>query len=317
MRTVLFYRDFEGFTGGHLKVWDYFNHVRTAPGHTARIHFSVRSRWDETNPWLARRDAVLPGWDPDAADGLFLAGMDWEKLPSAPRERLPQPVLNLIQHVRHADPADPRFRFLRHRAVRICVSEPVRDALASTGRVNGPLVVIPNGVDLAAFPVPVPPEDRAIGLLICGLKQAALASELAAALGPTLPGGAGQVETLDTALPRPQFLKRLASARRAVFLPHRTEGFYLPALEAMQLQTLVLCPDCVGNRTFCRDGETALVPATFDLPGLRDAVARALALEPAEEARIKARATDVAAAHSLTAERMAFHRLLAGLDDLW
>jgi hypothetical protein len=27
-QSILFYRDYGGFTGGHLKVWDYFNHVR-------------------------------------------------------------------------------------------------------------------------------------------------------------------------------------------------------------------------------------------------------------------------------------------------
>ena len=50
---VLFYRDFKRFTGGDLKVWDYFNHVRSSPRHSAHVRFSAESVWDATNPWNA------------------------------------------------------------------------------------------------------------------------------------------------------------------------------------------------------------------------------------------------------------------------
>ena len=52
MRTVLFYRHFARFKGGHLKVWDYFRHVEAAPEHRAAVYFTPDSAWDATNPWL-------------------------------------------------------------------------------------------------------------------------------------------------------------------------------------------------------------------------------------------------------------------------
>jgi glycosyltransferase involved in cell wall biosynthesis len=60
---------------------------------------------------------------------------------------------------------------------------------------------------------------------------------------------------------RSAHLERLAAASVAVLLPHPSEGFYLPALEAMAIGVALVTPDCVGNRGFCRDGETCLMPA--------------------------------------------------------
>src|SRR5438477_11084710 len=78
-QLVLFHRDFRKFTGGHLKVWNYFNHVLSSPRHDAGIAFTAESRWDETNPWLQSRSRVVD-WDPERADILFLAGNDWRAL---------------------------------------------------------------------------------------------------------------------------------------------------------------------------------------------------------------------------------------------
>ena len=62
MRSVLFHRDFRGFSGGHLKVWHYFNHVRHSPDHIPEIYFSEQTIWDESNPWLSFKDQALPSW---------------------------------------------------------------------------------------------------------------------------------------------------------------------------------------------------------------------------------------------------------------
>jgi hypothetical protein len=39
--NVAFHRHFTGFTGGHLKVFDYFNHVCSSPGGT--LHTILQS----------------------------------------------------------------------------------------------------------------------------------------------------------------------------------------------------------------------------------------------------------------------------------
>ena len=162
MRTVLFHRDYQGFTGGHLKVWNYFRHAEHLDGWGARVYFSRESKWDEHNPWSVRREEVLTAWEPWEADVLFLGGYDWRMIPAAERARYGKPIINLIQHVHHADPAHPLFEFLPHRALRVCVSTEVRDAIVATGKVNGPVVTIPNGIDLAEFP-PVMPLVGATG----------------------------------------------------------------------------------------------------------------------------------------------------------
>ena len=68
----------------------------------------------------------------------------------------------------------------------------------------------------------------------------------------------------------------MARARVTVLVPNPKEGFYLPALEAMALGTIVVCPDCVGNRSFCVAGRQ-LLPARLrggrDRRGRREALA--------------------------------------------
>lgn len=310
---VLFRRDYRRFFGGHLKVWDYYNHVRAMPGVEPQIYFTPGSVWDETNPWRDERARVLSRWEPAATDVLFLAGTDWEALDPQDRERPPRPIINLIQHVRQADPGDRRFPFLSHPATRICVSPEVAGALRATGRVNGPIHTIPNGIDLEALPAPRPEAEREIDLLVVGVKRLLLPRKLALTLGwrlaRALDRPPGRIEFLLRKVPRHTFLGLLSNARVALFLPNRTEGFYLPALEAMALETLVVCPDVIGNRSFCHDGENCLRPS-YDERALVEATRRALTLDGAARANMIARGLASAAAHSLTAERAAFHRLL-------
>ncbi|MEY3194536.1 MAG: hypothetical protein RIQ78_633 [Bacteroidota bacterium] len=39
--NVAFHRHFTGFTGGHLKVFDYFNHVCSSPGGTLTQFYNL------------------------------------------------------------------------------------------------------------------------------------------------------------------------------------------------------------------------------------------------------------------------------------
>ena len=313
-KRILFHRDFQAFTGGHLKVWHYFEHVRNAHRYRARIAFSHRSRWDATNPWLGcPPELVLPEWSPDAADVLFLAGEDWQRLPEPSRRQPPRPVINLIQHVRHADPEQRLYRYLEHPAIRVCVSQQVSDALRATGRVNGPLTTIPNGLDWAELPAPVLASERALDLLVVGIKQ----PDLAARLAHRLAAQGWVLEAITRPRPRAAFLRRLGQARIALLLPHRTEGFYLPALEAFALETLVICPDVIGNRDFCRAGVNCVQPAAYTEQALVEAAVDALALNPTQRRALLEAAAATAASMTLAQERAAFLRLLDGIDGQW
>jgi glycosyltransferase involved in cell wall biosynthesis len=312
VRTVLFHRDFKGFGGGHLKVWHYYNHVRRHPGHIARILFSRQSVWDESNPWCACRNEVDESRSSVQADLLFLAGRDWLTLGSDERERSPIPIINLVQAVQHARPDDARYPFLKHRAIRICVSQEVAAAISETGRVNGPVFVIPNGIDLEELPRPVEVSEKDCDVLIVALKQPDLGGRLMA----SLKGPGWQIELLTANLPRAEFLKQIARARVTVFLPKPAEGFYLPALEGMALGTIVVCPDCVGNRSFCRPGYNCLRPE-YAFESIAVAIKTALELSPAEARQIMDRAGQTAAVHDLMREREAFLRVLENVDNLW
>ncbi|MBI2311657.1 MAG: glycosyltransferase family 1 protein [Betaproteobacteria bacterium] len=309
-RSMLFYRDFRQFGGGHLKVWDYFQHVGCSRRYAPSIFFSEETLWDDSNPWRALRGAVLGEWRPERADSLFVAGVDWLMLPGRLRESSAAPIVNLVQGIGHASPDDPRFSFLRHKAIRICVSPEVKAALEETKRVNGPLYLIPDGIDLGI--VPPGGGKRDIDVLVAGLKRPGLAAELEARLRRP---GLGVV-TAAALLPRPEFLGLLARARITVFLPTEAEGFYLPALEGMALGTLVICPDCIGNRSFCLNGYNCYRPQST-LEALLQSVGEALSLSAEEIDSMLANAQRTARGHDILEERKRFLDILGNIDQLW
>jgi glycosyltransferase involved in cell wall biosynthesis len=315
MKKVYFHRDYHGFRGGHLKVWDYFKHVDAAEGYSAEIYFTPQSVWDDHNPWFVLRDRILPEWRPDQAEIVFLAGLDWLSIDKAQRHHFSRPVINLVQGLRHSDPSEARFAFLGHRAVRICVGPEVTAALRATGQVNGPIFTIPNGIDVGVLPEPMPHAARRYDLLIVGLKAPLLAAELASVLEVQYP--TMRLLSLTEPVPRNAFLETIRAARTALLLPDLKEGFYLPAVEAMILRTLVLCPDVGGNRAFCRDGETAIVPARYELSALLAAINRVGALGKTAREALITRAAKTAALYSLSRERAAFHDILTDIRQIW
>lgn len=285
--------------------------MRQTPGWQSQVYFTPESVWDQGNPWLPLKAEALSRFAPQAADVLFVAGMDWQPLlPVLAQKDFSRPIINLIQHVRHADPALPLYGFLQQPAIRICVSVEVQRAIEATGRVNGPVVTIPNGIDLSAL-MPVPWDQRDVDVLIVGGKQPQTARALAAALSD-----GRRIVRVAAGMLRSEFIVLLARARTVVCLPTPTEGFYLPALEAMALGCLVICPDAVGNRSFCRDGDTCLMPLTSV-----DALCRAvITLEQwtdAARAHLRQRGLMEAARHDLSDERRAFQALLNTIDALW
>ncbi len=311
-RVVLFHRDFQRFTGGHLKVWDYFNHVLSSSQHDPWITFTARSRWDRTNPWFSMRDRVTD-WNLKNADLLFLAGTDWRALSEPDQKKSDRPIFNLIQHPRHAEIGSELRGFLRHRAIRICVSEEVASAIRATGEVNGPVHVIPNGVDVSAFPQsPAPFNERSTDVLICGLKSPDLARDCYQRLAKN-----GRiVRWLIDWVPRHEYLAHLGRAKITLFLPRKEEGFYLPALEGMGAGTVVVCTDCLGNRSFCIDRQNCLRPENRS-EAIVAATEKALQLGEAERDKMISEGLKTFREHSLERERAAFLPLLERTEEIW
>jgi hypothetical protein len=311
MRTVLFHRNFQHFQGGHLKVFHYFEHVRSSPSQDALIRFSRDSVWDPSNPWLNARDAVIDE-DQDApdVDALFLAGMDWRWVEPEQRVAPRLPIFNLIQG-RHARRDNEVRKFLAHPAIRICIGPEIQDELESFG-VEGPIFTIPIGVDLELLPAPLPAGQRDIDCLVLGVKDRPLGQAIARRLGKA----GHRVLLVDQPIPRKLLLENMARARVAVHLPLRAEGAYLPALESMALGAVVVCPDCIGNRSFCRDGDTSLVPERTE-KAITAAALTALSASDGDLRPMLAAARDQSDAHALTHERTRFLELLERVDELW
>ena len=67
MKKVFFYRNFKRFTGGHLKVWDYFNHIKMAGNYLPFIYLEPGGDVSENNPWQSLIQYQLPEWIPSYA----------------------------------------------------------------------------------------------------------------------------------------------------------------------------------------------------------------------------------------------------------
>lgn len=295
---ILFHRDFLGYTGGHGKVWDYFNHA-LALGLDARVYLTPASLRDGSNPWMTVAERVEPIWEPERAELLFLAGLDWEALPEGIPPGLP--VINLIQHVRHADPALPWRQFLRRPAWRVCVSQAVADAIIATGEVQGDVRLIPAALNLPAI---APAMQVRTKVFIGALKNPALGR----ALHAWLVARGWPVELCDEWVPRKAFLQALTRARTAVLLPHPTEGFFLPGLEAMALDCAVIMPPCQGSGQYAENGRNCLMPEA-SLQGLIDALERLQ--DGAVHVALRAAGRSTAQRYTLAGERAALAALLA------
>ena len=322
-RTVWFYRDYVRLFGGHVKHSHYFDHVLRMPDFAPRITFSrapagASLARERERLWPAGGGVMAERWEPAGRDVLFLAGVDWRYLSESGLEGLANPRINLVQHVRHAHEGTELFRYLAKRAIRICVSQEVADAVSATGRTNGPVLAIPNGIDVTPF-APARGEDSPPGfearrhaVTIAGYKSPDLARALSERLDARRIGHRLVTEFLD----RDAVLALLTESRVAVCLPRAEEGFYLPALEAMASGCLVVTMDCIGNRGFCRHEDNCMV-AEASPESLSWMTERALAMSVAERRRMHREARDTAVAHSLEAERERFHAILADVDRLW
>jgi len=291
---MLFVRRWGGVNGGQIKVSDYAKHVAGSGLFEPWLFLAPEST--PLDPSLAFA-GLRRADDPDAADAYFLAGLDWRVLDAAGVRIGDRPVVNLIQGFGHADLGDPKHAYLERPALRICVSPAVAAEIDATGRANGPMVTIENGIDVA---IATRPLERARRVVIAGEKNASVALEVASALEAR----GVPVEVLTATIARDAFLDALAGASVAVVLPHEREGFFLPALEAMALGCAVVVPDCEGTRTFCIDGQSASVCA-YAAGAIADAALRVWD-DPALAARLTAGGRVQAERHSLARERAQF-----------
>ena len=320
-RTVWFHRQYERLTGGHVKHAHYYGHVARLSGHARRIVFSETIGHDGLSAdraalWPTTRIERAERWQPERGDVLFLAGTDWRYHDQTGFADMDMPRINLIQGVRHGHVGSERYGYLDRRAVRICVSHEVAQAIGATGRVNGPVFTIPNGTECRPADIDVGGsvgfDERPEDVTVVGYKQ----PELTTALSRCLDERRIPHLTLDRFIDRDAFLGLLRRTRIAVCIPRPEEGFYLPALEAMASGCLVVTLDGIGNRGYCQHGHNCFL-AEADPASLTAAVIEATRLSVSDRQRIHANAAETVRMHSLDRERRQFHDLLLDIGRIW
>lgn len=312
MRKILFYRDFIKFTGGHMKVKDYFDHIKHTPGFTPLISFSKRTKWNKSNPWLNNKKYKVKNWDPEIADIFFFGGCDWFKTNFPITDKKNKPIIYIIQDMRHGNESEKLFRYLRNRAIRICVSKELHDYISRSNIVNGPIFTIENGLNYQLFPVPLTHEEKHNDILIVSMKK----PKTGRILKGQLQKFSKRVILLNKLIPREKFLKYMNESKITVYLPNFEEGFYLPALEGMALHTLVICPDCIGNRTFCKDNITCLQPH-YSIDRIIASVKQASDFSEYDKMKMINNAFLYAQKFNIERERIAFQKILNNIYEIW
>ncbi|MGH1434232.1 MAG: hypothetical protein ACRBG0_07205 [Lewinella sp.] len=325
-RRVLFHRSWTkyngGTSGGQLKVRDAYEHLLSSEKYAPALYYGEETVWFDNpgNFWLRYRNEGIADWRIDEKDILFFAGKDWKVLDEHTAKHPPVPIVNIAQP-RHTRPEDPRYNYLQYPAIRIAKSSVGKQILEDFG-VNGPVFLIPDAIDFKLLPDPNPQPEY--DLLIVGLKNPPLAEQLYKRLQSRNRWRRNKWKIkvqLPPKLPtRQDFLKLVNSAKAVVFLPldaeRGAEGFYLPALEAMVMEKLVVCPYAVGNIDFCLPDKTCLQPA-YEPDALFQAALTALKLnEEARQGFIQA-GKEISKRHDLPQEREAILGLLDRVDEIW
>jgi glycosyltransferase involved in cell wall biosynthesis len=192
------------------------------------------------------------------------------------------------------------------------VSEQIAEALQGRASPDAPILTVPIAIDLEQLPPSRPVEERATDCVVLAFKEPLVGR----AIARRLTGSGHRVRLLDRPVSRAGLLEAIADARVSVHLPASVEGAYMPALESMALGTAVVCPDAVGNRGFCRDGETCLVPRRSKRAIVRAAL-RALRASPEDLQPMLAGAREEAMRRGLADERARFLDILARAKELW
>jgi len=316
MKKVLFSLRCDFPSGGCIKMRDYYNHVKHSPLHTPAVYLPPDNAANlaADNPWYGERNEIEPQYRPEQADVLFISGLGWDRfIPPEYRQNSPIPIIYLAQSMFKA--FDPPYRDqFAYKAIRISVSPDLTEAITRQKTIiNGPLFTIPSCVDRASFPQPLGEREKSTDILILGIKQAELAAKLRASLAQS---SSIKVINLSTRVAQRDFLAEINRAKLVICLPAEQEGFYLPALEAMALGALVICPQVGGNRHYCQHQLNCLTP-DYNFEAIVEQAIHALTLPVETKRQIIAAARATAGQHAIEQERQAFLDILHRVHAIW
>lgn len=303
MPAILFLTSFFNFSGGQVKVRDYFRHCLEHPSLEPYLYFTPKFHerysggglWDEIPEERVVTEVALERYQ-----AIFVTAKDWKYLP----KHLPldgKLMINFHQSLNEVQPDRRAFRYLAKPALRICTSAEVYAAIAP--HMSGVAAVVPPGIPLDLFGGEG--ARRPGSVLIWGRKH----PELAQRLHDELSARGRDVTLRMTNASREEFAALLREHDCFAGCTLAMEGFYLPALEAMASGCAVVCDDGIGNRGFCIDGETCLLVERDDVEAHVAAVERLLDDSELRE-RLRRQGRELARGYSLEEERVRFYDIL-------
>ena len=299
MRKLLFLRGHKHVFGGHIKLRDYFLHCMDHPQLDPYVYFPDDTGQHDSGLWdEISEDRVVTEIRPDLYDLYLVAGKQWHLVPEGVD---PRNIIHLFLVVLHDGEHNPRRAELTRPAVRICASQGVYASIAPY--VNGELVVIHRGIPLELFRPQG--EKRQDSILILAKKNKVLGK----ALRQEFTSRGLEVSLITQYLPRAEYARLLRQSDIFVALPLELEGFYIPALEGMASNCAVICSDAIGNRGFCVNGQTCLMPAFDHYESHVNGVEQLLGHSVFKE-DIRRRGFEKAVGYSLQNERTQFYSFL-------
>lgn len=295
-RTISFHRKYYSYTGGHQKVKDYIEHFKAA--NFRPILYTEGSPPTHSKLFSDLSDVTYQtSYNPAEASIAFLAGMDWK--PYLESDASHTTTFNLIQHVRHSDKNSPLFQYLSQPAIRLCVSDAVKNAIEPYA--NGPCHTINMGIALPAIK-----QKRNNDLYILASKQPDLGKtifEWAIAKGFT-------AILHDKKETRTSVLNEMASAHTTLALPNETEGFFLPSIEAMFYSNSAVVPYCVANSEYHNVASNLIIPK-YNISSIQQAVLTSLHQNKVITTIRKRIGYQIVKRYTLTSEREALKKVIS------
>jgi len=318
--------------GGIVKIMDYVRHAQ-ALGYKVAVYSGVR--FDPTVPLfqvpqfvefkrqaalfkhvrnlrLRSDDLIFFSWPRDYLlfEHRLHAGID------------PEQIIHIVQNVRHANPAFTRgfaLRLLSRPMTRIMITKEVWEAVRPYLNETSFSQVILEGHNTAYFAairkggVRRWPRLRRIRVGYTTWKSD-IGDRTAKVLRRRRDGRfrfAAIRKTVDW-----RQLRRLYHWCD-VFLagPYREEGFYLPGLEALAAGAILITPDVIGNRVYCRYGRNCLRMELDDPESAADALERLAQMSEEDVERLRKEGYVAVEAHSLKRERSEFAQLLERMEE--